>query len=90
MLGCYNLAMSYEKGTGVEQSYERALELYNKACDAEDVGSCEALAFLYDHGEGVEQSSAIADQFHRKACDAGSETSCERFPHQDPKKPADE
>lgn len=40
MSGCTNLARAYEVGEGVEQSFERAEELYRVACDWGKLDAC--------------------------------------------------
>ena len=42
--GCYNLAVVYFEGTGgVEKNYEKAIKLYQKACNAKFALACNNL-----------------------------------------------
>lgn len=38
---CYNIAMMYSEGRGVEQSYRRAKRYFKKACDGEIKRACQ-------------------------------------------------
>ena len=44
--GCNNLGVLYEKGLGVTQDYERAVQLYDRACDAKYPRACLNLGIL--------------------------------------------
>ena len=59
----------YEKGHGVEQSYEKAVEWYLKA--AEQGFACAQcnLGCMYENGRGVEQSFEKAREWYEKAAE---------------------
>ena len=67
------LAQLYEDGNGVEQSYEKAAELYLKAAEG-DYGIIEAqyqLGILYENGWGVQADREEALRWYKKAADRG-------------------
>lgn len=69
----FDLAMRYEHGDGVSQSYERALALY---CEAAQRGEAKAffnLGWMFLQGRGVSRNDAIAVAWLRKAADRGTE-----------------
>ncbi len=43
-IGCSNLGLMYESGTGVRQSNTKALEYYGEACDLKSKLGCENYA----------------------------------------------
>jgi len=67
-----DLAMRYEHGEGIAQSYERALILY---CDAARHGETRAylnLGWMFLNGRGVAHDEAIAVVWFRKAAASGA------------------
>ena len=46
------LGNNYLYGTGVEQSYEKAMEYYTLAIQQDDPNAMAGLADMYDRGEG--------------------------------------
>lgn len=67
----YNLGMLYARGVGVEQNYEKAFELYQKASlkgMAEAQGN---LGVLYSKGNGVAQDYKKAFFWFTKAANSG-------------------
>ena len=42
---------AYDKG-----DYQKAAELYQKACDSGEAFGCTSLGFLYENGQGVRQN----------------------------------
>jgi TPR repeat protein len=44
--GCYNLAIMYERGTGVPADRHRAAELYQVACTAGAHAACDKAAAI--------------------------------------------
>jgi TPR repeat protein len=64
-----NLAYSYDHGEGVEQDYEKAVELYQKAVDLGDAVAMSNLAHCYEHGHGVEQDYSVATVWLKQAAD---------------------
>ncbi len=74
---CYELAVLYYLGLGVEVDDPLAARLHHAACDGGIPEGCAYLVFLYDRGFGV-QSSAVASAYYREvACDRGYEDMCQ-------------
>ena len=57
---------AYDKG-----DYQKAAQLYQKACDGGNVGGCSNLGVLYGNGLSVNQDYQKAAQLFQKACDGG-------------------
>ncbi len=57
-------------------NYQKASQLWKKACDNGNMNGCNHLGFLYYHGKGVKQNYQIASQLWKKACDSGNMLSC--------------
>ena len=66
--GCGNLGELYYVGTDVAQNYQKARELYEKACRFEDGAGCGSLGNMYALGRGVRQSYPKAFELFEKAC----------------------
>lgn len=49
------LGVMYEYGNGVEQNYEKAIELYNKALNQDNTMSMYNLGNIYFHGKGIKK-----------------------------------
>ena len=62
---------AYNKG-----DYQKAAELYQKACDGESARGCYNLGILYEDGQGVKQNYQKAAQLYKKACDGESAGGC--------------
>ena len=62
---------AYEKG-----DYQKAAQLYQKACDGGDAGGCYNLGVLYADGQGVNQDYQKAAQLYQKTCDSGNAEGC--------------
>ena len=58
---------AYNKG-----DYQKAAELWQKACDSGEAWGCAILGVLYQNGQGVKQNYQKAAQLYQKACDGGS------------------
>lgn len=65
---------AYEKG-----DYQKAAELYKKACDGGAASGCYNLGFLYQKGQGVGQNFSTAKQYYGKACDLGLQFGCDSY-----------
>ena len=61
----------YYFGTGVEQSYEKAVEWYLKAAEQGLAMAQYNLGEMYALGDGVEQSNEKAREWLQKAADQG-------------------
>ena len=62
---------AYDKG-----DYQKAAQLYQKACDGGDVKGCFNLGILYRDGYGVKQDYQKAAELLQKACDSGETMGC--------------
>ena len=62
---------AYNKG-----DYQKAAQLYQKACDGGDALGCSILGALYENGQGVKQNFSTAKQYYGKACDLGLRLGC--------------
>ena len=61
------LAKKYYSGDGVEKSYEKAIELWQKATEQGDAEAQNNLGVCYKYGYGVEQSYEKAIELFAKA-----------------------
>ena len=75
--GCYNLGLLYGNGQGVRQNYQKAAELWQKACDSGKAEGCYNLGVCYEDGQGVKQNFSTAKQYYGKACDLGLQLGCD-------------
>ena len=76
---CTNLGLMYDNGLGVKQSYKKATELYNIACNGGDFGACQNIGTIYYGGNGVKKDAIKAAGYFRKACDGGIWVACKNF-----------
>ena len=65
------LGQRYERGLGVDQSYQRARELHELAANQGDAGSQFALGAMYYSGQGVDQSDEKAREYYEAAAVQG-------------------
>ena len=65
----YNLAVMYDEGSGVDQNFPIAAQLYKLAADQGYVPAQYNLAVMYESGSGVEQDDSQAATWYRKAAD---------------------
>ena len=63
----------YDNGTGVEQSYEKAVEWYLKAAEQGFAWAQHQLGYMYESGHGVERSDEKAREWYQKAAEQGYE-----------------
>ncbi len=66
-----NLAIMYQQGDGVKQSFKNAVEWFQKAADQGDPDGQNYLGVLYDNGNGVPQNTAKAIELYRLAAEQG-------------------
>jgi len=71
---CYNVAVAYE--TGPEKNLDRALALYDVACDADLGVACVNAGVLRAHGEGVPQDLPAAIRLFRRGCELHAAEGC--------------
>ena len=70
---CYrHIGAMYNNGRGVEQNYNKAVELYQKAADLGDADAFFNLGLMYYNGQGVAQDYNKAVELYQKACDLGN------------------
>ena len=65
---------AYNKG-----DYQKAAQLYQKACDSGVAEGCFNLGALYGNGQGVKQNFSTAKQYCGKACDLGIQIGCDWY-----------
>jgi TPR repeat protein len=69
------MADLYRDGRGVRGDRNRALALYNQACDAKLASACIQAALIYRHaGRDTE-----AQAHYQKACSLGDRSGCEHL-----------
>ena len=64
-------AEAYNQG-----DYQKAAQLYQKACDSGYALGCSGIGALYAEGKGVRQDYQKAAHFYQKACDGGVAGGC--------------
>ena len=65
---------AYNKG-----DYQKAAELWQKACDSGEAWGCAILGVFYQDGKGVKQNFSTAKQYYGKACDLGLQPGCDNY-----------
>ena len=65
---------AYYKG-----DYQKAAQLYQKACDGGEAFGCAILGTSYKNGQGVRQNFSTAKQYYGKACDLGLQLGCDNY-----------
>ena len=60
----------------VKGDYQKAAQLYQKACDSGNADCCAILGVFYQDGKGVKQNFSTAKQYYGKACDLGLQSGC--------------
>lgn len=71
----YIMGMAYLQAITVEKDVELALELLNRAGDAERTDALNQLGVEYARGENVPQDDAAAAAYYRRAADLGNHVS---------------
>jgi TPR repeat protein len=69
LAGLFFLAEAYQKGNGVLQDRQKALELYEDGASRGDWEAAQAVSNMYASGEIGEKDKDLADQWYRKALD---------------------
>ncbi|MCI6564383.1 tetratricopeptide repeat protein, partial [Campylobacter sp.] len=69
---------TYEQGKAFynNKEYDKAAELYKKACDGGNMSGCFNLGIMYANGNGVEKDLGKAVELFKKACDGGNMRGC--------------
>ena len=75
-VGCFNAAVLYHEGKGVNQDFAKAAGLFERACWSDDADSCNNLGAQYANGQGVKQDISRAAELYKKACTAGLAMAC--------------
>jgi len=76
MEGCLNLGIIYQYGKGVTTDLDKAVRLYQKACDGGEAEGCFNLGSAYFNGDGVARDIDKAMKLFQKACDGGDMEGC--------------
>ena len=71
-----NAGLCYENGEGVEQSFEKAFELFKKAADAGHTDGMVTTGHCSTKGEGVEQNACMKAAGAGQAVHAFHEGDC--------------
>ena len=66
------LGYCYEKGNGVEQNYEKAIEWYTKSVEQGNAVAQLRLGYCYEKGNGVEQNHEKAIEWYTKSAEQGN------------------
>ena len=66
-----NLGTMYYHGDGLDQSYQRAKELFELSASQGDTNAQYDLGFMYDHGQSVDQSYERAAEYYEAAAVQG-------------------
>jgi eukaryotic-like serine/threonine-protein kinase len=76
-VACHGLGLVYLYGMqGTPKDLTKATQLFQKACDGNEMSACGMLASCYLNGEGVPQDEKKSAQLLQKACDGGHHVSC--------------
>jgi TPR repeat protein len=78
MIACYNLALCYSKGLGVEKDLLLEGYFLKKACDADLKDACFNLGVLY---EEKLNNKLRAKEYYNKACLLGDKDACFNLAH---------
>lgn len=73
------LGRMHETGEGVPQDYEKAAELYDRACEGGRSDACAQLAMMYDIGLAVGENPRRAAELYQRACESGNRWACHRL-----------
>ena len=73
---CTELGKAYYYGNGVTKDINKAIQLYEKACDGGVMFSCSDLGDAYNKGEEVTKDFNKAAHFYKKACDGRLTEGC--------------
>lgn len=65
---CNVLARNYDDGEGTDIRDDKAVELYQQACEAGYVTACVNLGIMYENAEGVPPDLVAAGALYRRGC----------------------
>ena len=74
----FDTKKAYEQGETFynNKEYDKAAELYKKACDGGNMSGCFNLGIMYANGNGVEKDLGKAAELFKKACDSDIADGC--------------
>lgn len=75
----FDLAVLYETGDGILQSYKEAAKWFQKAAEQGVFEAQYNLAKMYEEGRGVEQNYQEAKKWYGKVCDNGEQKGCDEY-----------
>ena len=77
-LPSFDANKAYKQGIAFHKNkeYDKAFELYKKACDGGEMLGCTNLGVMYANGDGVEEDFSKAAKLLKKACDGGDMNGC--------------
>ncbi len=79
-LSCWAVGELYhDKDYGITQSYEKALQYFQKACDLGGAYGCASAGELYYEGQGVKKDLNHAVKLYTKSCDLEYMRDCSRL-----------
>ena len=73
---CFNAAVVYTNGSGVEADAAAAASFLDRACKGGDGEGCHDLGVAYEKGTGVARDPKRAAELRRRACELGFEKAC--------------
>lgn len=72
---CTILGFKYEKGDGVKQDEAKAMSIYKKACDGNDLDGCTGYGYTLSKSDKPDEQS-LGGKILSAACDRGSGRAC--------------
>ena len=75
-LSCNSVAPFFEHGIGVPQDRDRAMQLWQMSCDAEDAHACAQVAYFTHNGWGTQADAQVARTLYAQACERHSAMAC--------------
>jgi TPR repeat protein len=73
---CFAAGYMYAVGIHTRRQPERAVQLFEQACNAGYPAACTYLASSYEHGVGVTADRARAQRLYESACNSGDGRAC--------------
>ncbi len=76
---CFNLAIMYKNGNGVEKDDFRAVDFYTKACEMNHQKACYNLGVMYLEGDFLAINKTKAKEYFEKSCNLGYSNACKEL-----------
>jgi len=76
---CSKLGRMARDGSGVDQDFVQALELFEQACGGGDSGGCFQAGWMYYRPWGVTKDLVRSIDYFQRSCDLQNETACDRL-----------